>query len=176
MARRHHYKDRSKQVELDITTFLNLMVVLIPFLLVTAVFSRITIQELNLPSQAAGGEKPDKPVITIEVIIRTDKVQLSDGKKVIATFAGKETEKEMEKGVMEKVMEYDIKGLSKHLLEIKGKHEEKLDATILVEPDIEYAQVIRVMDAVKVAEVKQPDSEEVSKVVLFPQLSLGDAP
>lgn len=167
MARRHHYKDKNEQVELDITTFLNLMVVLIPFLLVTAVFSRITIQELNLPSQAAGGEKPDKPVVTIEVIIRKDKLQLSDGKRVTASFAAKETEKGKQ---------YDIQGLSKHLLELKGKHEEKEDATILVEPDIDYEQVIRVMDAVKVAEVKQPDSDEVAKVVLFPQLSLGDAP
>jgi hypothetical protein len=35
------------------TTFLNLMVVLIPFLLISAVFSRITIVELSLPSAKA---------------------------------------------------------------------------------------------------------------------------
>ena len=34
------------------TTFLNLMVVLVPFLLITAVFSRITIVELSLPTAA----------------------------------------------------------------------------------------------------------------------------
>ena len=46
MARRHHYKRRSKDApELDVTTFLNLMVVLVPFLLITAVFSRLTIVE-----------------------------------------------------------------------------------------------------------------------------------
>jgi biopolymer transport protein ExbD len=39
MAKRHHYKRRMKESpELDITTFLNLMVVLIPFLLISAVF------------------------------------------------------------------------------------------------------------------------------------------
>ncbi len=44
MARRHHYKRRSKPAyEPDVTTFLNLMVVLVPFLLITAVFSRLTI-------------------------------------------------------------------------------------------------------------------------------------
>ena len=44
MARQHHYRRRSAQpTELDMTTFLNLMVVLVPFLLITAVFSRITI-------------------------------------------------------------------------------------------------------------------------------------
>ena len=43
MARRHHYKrrDRNESHEIDVTTFLNLMVVLVPFLLITAVFSRL---------------------------------------------------------------------------------------------------------------------------------------
>jgi biopolymer transport protein ExbD len=56
MARkRHHYKRRTGNTyEIDVTTFLNLMVVLVPFLLITAVFSRLTIVELNLPSTAGG--------------------------------------------------------------------------------------------------------------------------
>ena len=37
MSRRHHYRRRSKDpAELDMTTFLNLMVVLVPFLLIAA--------------------------------------------------------------------------------------------------------------------------------------------
>ncbi len=163
MSRRQNARRGSEQVELDITTFLNLMVVLIPFLLVTAVFSRITIQELNLPTEAAGGEKPDKPLVTIEVIVRKDKVQISDGKRVTSTIPLRDGK-------------YDIKGLSEKLLTLKGKYSEKMDATILAEPDIEYEDLIHVMDAVKIAEVKQPGVEEVQKVVLFPQLSLGDAP
>jgi len=163
MSRRHHYKRGDEQVELDITTFLNLMVVLIPFLLVTAVFSRITIQELNLPSEAAGGATPDKPLVTIEVIVRKDKLQLSDGKSITATINKTEGK-------------YDIKKLSANLLELKGKYAEKEDATILVEPDIEYEDVIHIMDAVKVAEVKQPGIDELQRLPLFPKLSLGDAP
>lgn len=165
MSRRHHYKRNDDQVELDITTFLNLMVVLIPFLLVTAVFSRITIQELNLPSAAAGGAKPDKPLVTIEVILRKDKIQITDGSKVTATFPKIDDGKN-----------YDIKSLSKYLLELKGQYSKKEDATILIEPDIEYEDVIHIMDAVKVAEVKEPGVEEVQRVPLFPQLSVGDAP
>lgn len=49
MARRHHYRKKGEQPqELDVTTFLNLMVVLIPFLLVTAVFSKITIDRKSV--------------------------------------------------------------------------------------------------------------------------------
>ncbi len=54
MIRRKHGKSKEAP-ELDITAFLNLMVVLVPFLLVSAVFSRITILELNMP--AGAGQK-----------------------------------------------------------------------------------------------------------------------
>ncbi|MFO7592563.1 MAG: biopolymer transporter ExbD [Pseudomonadota bacterium] len=175
MSRRNHSKRHNEQVELDITTFLNLMVVLIPFLLITAVFSRITIQELNLPTEAAGGAKPDEPLVTIEVIVRKDKLQLSNGNQITATIEKKDDK-------------YDLRTLSNYLLELKRKYSEKEDATILVEPDIEYEDVIHVMDAVKVAELDNPDKDaepaarqagepqEIEKMVLFPKLSLGDAP
>ena len=53
MARKHHYRRRSKEQpnELDVTTFLNLMVVLVPFLLIlenTAVIRRNGTSPTNL--------------------------------------------------------------------------------------------------------------------------------
>ncbi len=163
MSRRHHYKKSNEPVELDITTFLNLMVVLIPFLLVSAVFSTMAIQELTLPTQAANEDKPDKPPVTIEVIVRRDKLQISDGKRITATLPKRDGK-------------YDLTTLSERLQGLKAKNAEKEDAIILLEPEIEYEDVIHIMDAVKVAEVAQPDSEEDQRVILFPQLSLGDAP
>ncbi|MEN8168990.1 MAG: biopolymer transporter ExbD [Pseudomonadota bacterium] len=164
MSRRHHYRKNDEQVELDITTFLNLMVVLIPFLLVSAVFSTLTIQELNVPAQASAEQKPDKPPVTIEIIVRKGKIQISDGKRITVTIPKKDDK-------------YDIVTLSEKLLSLKGKlGEEKQDAIILLEPDIEYEDVIRVMDAVKVTEVQKEDEEKPQRVILFPQLSLGDAP
>ena len=59
MSRRSHHGRNKEAPELDITAFLNLMVVLVPFLLVSAVFSRITILELNIPT-AAGASQPSK--------------------------------------------------------------------------------------------------------------------
>lgn len=43
-------RSRITEEELNITTFLNLMVVLIPFLLLNAVFAQVSILQLNLPS------------------------------------------------------------------------------------------------------------------------------
>ncbi|MFH0934105.1 MAG: biopolymer transporter ExbD [Pseudomonadota bacterium] len=165
MARtsRHHYRRTDQQVELDITTFLNLMVVLIPFLLVTAVFSRITIQELHLPTEAAGGAKQDRPQISVEVIVRKDLIQLSDGNKITAT-------------IRNVAADYNIKELSRQLQELKSKNQEIKEATLLVEPEIEYETLIHIMDAVKGAESKKADGNGFDRMVLFPNISVGDAP
>lgn len=152
-----------EEVELDITTFLNLMVVLIPFLLLTAVFTKITIQELNLPTQAGGAAASKKPPVVIEVMVRKNALQIGDGKRIIETIP-KVNQK------------YNFKKLSESLLELKEQNKDKEDIAVLMEQDIEYESVIGVMDAVKVAEVNQPGQEKPNKVSLFPQVSIGDAP
>jgi biopolymer transport protein ExbD len=159
MAKRRKHEE----VELEVTTFLNLMVVLIPFLLLTAVFTKITIQELDLPTQAGGAAAPLKPPVIIEVIVRKNVLQISDGKKVLETI--------------QKVnQKYDYKKLSDQLLLLKDENKDKEDVAVLMEPDIEYESVIGVMDAVKVAEVYKPGQEKPDRVTLFPQVSIGDAP
>ncbi|HEX7045562.1 MAG TPA: biopolymer transporter ExbD [Burkholderiales bacterium] len=162
MPRRHHYRRHKEAPELDITTFLNLMVVLIPFLLVTAVFSRITIMELDLPT-AAGGAASSKPQVTIEVIVRKNALQIADGRSVTLSIPMKDGK-------------YDLPKLSEYLQRLKATYPDKEDATVLVEPDIEYEHVVHVMDAVRVAEIRQPGSDVVEKRELFPAISVGDAP
>lgn len=162
MSRRHHYKTKSKEPpELDITTFLNLMVVLVPFLLITAVFSRITIMELDIPSGAGG--MPDKPKVSVEVIMRQDRLELGNGVGVIAKLPNVDGK-------------HDIAKLSDYLQKVKGNYPDKTDAIILIEPEIEYDQMVRVMDAVRNAELRQEGSDELQKVALFPDMSLGEAP
>lgn len=149
--------------DLDLTTFLNLMVVLISFLLVTAVFSRITIQELSLPKAGSGGATPDTPVITIEVILRKNVLEVFDGKNVLASWP--------------KIgEEHDVAKLNAFLRQQKAQHEEKTDATLLVESDIPYEDVIKVMDAVKEARVQEEGQDQMTRIPLFPDLSVGDAP
>jgi biopolymer transport protein ExbD len=163
-TRRHHYRKKGDQPqELDVTTFLNLMVVLIPFLLVTAVFSKITIQELNLPTQAAGGAELDKPLAVIEVMVRKNGLEIGDGKSIHTSIPRKDGK-------------YDVAKLSEELRGLKDQYREKEDVTVLLEPDIEYNDMIGVMDAVKVVQVTPPGQTEPQSVVLFPDVSIGDAP
>lgn len=185
MRRRRGHRRLREAPELDITAFLNLMVVLVPFLLVSAVFSRITILELSLPANA-GDMKPDKPKITIEVIVRDKILELSDGRRIIARFpkipAAVKTETDdlvtaIDSGSEEEARDqYDLLKLSKKLLSIKAKYPDKLDASVLMEPDIEYDYLVQVMDAVRSAEVVPEGEEKQRLFVLFPEISIGDAP
>jgi biopolymer transport protein ExbD len=163
MGRRHHYRRRSNEAaELDMTTFLNLMVVLVPFLLITAVFSRITIVELSLPS-SAGGPAPTDPSFQMEVIVRGERLELSNGTSVIATIPKRDDE-------------YDLETLSNMVMSLKRDHPNDDDASVLLEPNIEYDHLIQVMDAVRSVELPQVDDEEVTRVALFTDISIGDAP
>lgn len=160
MARAHHYRRRHKEApELDMTTFMNLMVVLVPFLLITAVFSRITIVELDLPS--ARGPAPSTPTFRVEVVVREPGLEIMDGRQVIATIP--------------KVGgAYDLATLSEYLAEIKRQYPEKEDASVLLEPDIEYDYLIQVMDAVR--SVERRDGGQIARADLFTAISIGDAP
>jgi biopolymer transport protein ExbD len=162
MARRHHYRRSKEAPDLDITTFLNLMVVLVPFLLISAVFSRITILELSVPT-AAGGSAMVQPNFTIEVIVRKAGLEIGNGASVVAAMPKKDDE-------------YDMETLREMLLRLKQDYPQKEDATVLMEPDIQYDHLIRIMDAVRETEVKAENGEGVAKMALFPQISIGDAP
>ncbi|WP_043318983.1 biopolymer transporter ExbD [Microbulbifer sp. HZ11] len=195
-SRRH---SRAKEApELDITAFLNLMVVLVPFLLVSAVFSRVTILELNMPT-GAGGASED-PGVTLEVVVRKEVLEISDGEKVIARFPNlnqQEGETTQAEGEVQVPVDenglpiipptdevYDLAQLREYLIRIKETYPEKTDSTLLMEPDVAYEHLVGVMDTVRSAEVMPvpedgsiPDPEATpEKMELFPDISLGDAP
>ena len=80
MRRRWHRREKAPS-ELDITPFMNLMVILVPFLLITAVFSRVTILDLYLPPESAAAV--DKPRLNLEVVIRDAGLEVADGRGLI---------------------------------------------------------------------------------------------
>jgi biopolymer transport protein ExbD len=146
--------------EMNITAFMNLMVILVPFLLITAVFTRLTILELNLPAGGASG--PDLKQLQLEVIIRADALEIG----------------ERNAGVLKRIEKtgkgYDYKTLSQTLQSVKEKFPDKTQATILSEPNTPYDTLVQVMDTVRVVSSAQGGS--VVKYELFPDISIGDAP
>ena len=105
----------------------------------------------------------DKPNYTIEVIVRETGLELGNGVSVVAAMPKKDGQ-------------YDLEKLTAMLIRLKNDYPQKDDATVLMEPDIEYDTLIQVMDRVRETEVPSENGEIVQKLVLFPLISIGDAP
>jgi biopolymer transport protein ExbD len=154
---------RSKDpADLDITAFMNLMVVLVPFLLITAVFSRLAVLELNLPAPGEGGED-DQPVLALEVTVRGERLEIGDRNRgLIDVIAREEDDRQA------------LAALSERLQALKAEYPDIDAATLLLEPDIQYDLLVQVMDAVRVVEREEAGQRE--QYALFPDISIGDAP
>ena len=150
--------------ELNITAFMNLMVILVPFLLITAVFSRLAILELNLPGSSSEPVEPQDQAFQLEVIIRVDRIEVGDRNQGLL-------------GVYPNTDDgYDYEALSRKLSELKRRYPAKTDASILLEQDIEYDTLVQVMDRVRITERVDEAEQSVKRYDLFPDISIGDAP
>ena len=159
LARKRHIE---KTVELNITAFMNLMVILVPFLLITAVFSRLTVLELNLPALNAKQKQEQQVKLQLELVIRADSFDIQDSNLgLIKRF-------QREKG------DTDWNAFTDILVEIKSRFPDTDSITLLLEKSTEYRTLIQVMDRVRSADIVQAATLET--VELFPNISIGDAP
>jgi len=148
--------------ELNITAFMNLMVILVPFLLITAVFSRLAILQLNLPGSSTEPVDPQDQTFQLEVTVRSNKIEIGDRNQGAL-------------GIYPNTVDgYDYDAVSQKLAAIKKGYPRKTDAAILLESDIPYDVLVQVMDRVRVSVTVE--EKEIVRADLFPDISIGDAP
>lgn len=146
--------------EMNITAFMNLMVVLVPFLLITAVFSRLAIIELNLP--AASSVAAEEPTFQLEVTVREDGLEVGERSQGLLTRLPRIDG------------QHDFDGLADYLQRVKANYPEMSNATVLLEPDVSYDTLVQVMDVLRSYQVGE--GRQVVHAELFPDISIGDAP
>ena len=135
MRRRRYRRRNQEEAELSITAFMNLMVILVPFLLITAVFSKISILELDLPSKSDVVKNNPKK-LELEIVVRENSLRIQDRRR-----GALKTLKNNQQG-------YELVGLNDYLQGLKSKYEDINTATILLEPNITYDVLVQIMDAV----------------------------
>lgn len=164
MKRRRH--TRGVEAELDITAFMNLMIVLVPILLLGMVFSRITVVDVTLPDTVSGKDHVDQNQ-SVELVIRQDSMRLDYPAGVV-----------LKRIPMTAQGEYDFEMLSLVLQEVKRqlreKGVEKQSITILSESEVDYQTIVYAMDTVR--SFKALVAASVVDAALFPEISFGDAP
>ncbi len=163
---------RKRTASLEVTAFINVIVVLVPFLLSTAVFTRLSVMELTLPAQSSAVEQLKVDDLKLEVVIRPDAIEVGDRiggliQRIPMATAG----------------QHDVAALSTLMQMIKGKFPQTTTATVLAQPDTPYEMLVQVMDMVREARPPHaPKSKDAPAVaaapptVLFPDISIGDAP
>jgi biopolymer transport protein ExbD len=155
---RNHARYRGRH-DINVVPMIDMMIILVFFLIFTAVFTKTNVLELNLPSN---NSVPDLPQgLNLEVIIRKDVLEVADrGTGLLRSLPLAGTQ-------------YDLKALSEYLQAVKSKYPDKINATILLEQDVQYDTLVQVMDTVRVFPV--PGSQW-AVAELFPDVSVGDAP
>jgi len=140
-----------KPAELEVTAFINLIVVLVPFLLSTAVFTKLSVLEVSLPAATAPGlEQLKAEDLQLEIVLRADALEVGDRiggliQRIPATAEGPDTA-----------------ALGTLMQSIKLKFPNENQASVLAEPDTPYQHIVQVMD--------------VSRTALFAEVAVGDAP
>ncbi|QFU77213.1 biopolymer transporter ExbD [Halioglobus maricola] len=165
MRMRRHRRPPAQEAELDITAFLNLMIVLVPILLLGMVFSRITVIDVTLPEAALGEPNPEQQIL--EVIIRDDGMRV-DYPSGIQLRAIPRTEEGEQNFAMLSLVLQEVKR------QLSEKGIEKRDITLLPEPDVDYQTIVSAMDTVR--SFKALVAAEAVDAALFPDISFGAAP
>ncbi|MCY7315660.1 MAG: biopolymer transporter ExbD [Rubrivivax sp.] len=153
---------RKEVPHLEITAFINLIVVLVPFLLSTAVFSRLAVMDLNLPAQQSAVEQIKGADLQLEVVIRKDAIEVGDR-------IG---------GLIQRIDKtgptHDFKALSSLMVLVKNKFPQKTESSVLAEAETPYDDLVQVMDTVRSSVTAQ--GARLVRAELFPNISIGDAP
>jgi biopolymer transport protein ExbD len=157
---RNHARYRGRN-DLNIVPMLDVMVILAFFLIFTAVFSKTSVLEVNLPgpgTQAAA----ETPRFELELILRRSGIEVADRNQ----------------GVLETIpvvaTGQDVAKLTAYLAALKQKAPEVSHATLLVAADVDYDTIVQVMDAARARLTVA--GGKVTREPLFPQIALGDAP
>lgn len=150
---------------MDITAFMNLMIVLVPILLLGMVFSRITVVDVTLPEAASGDA--DQPPQQLELIIYENGMRVDYPSGVLLKAVPLTAEGEQDFALLSLVLQEVKRQLTEQGIE-------KRDITLLPEPDVEYQTIVSAMDTVR--SFKALVAASVVDAALFPDIAFGEAP
>ena len=134
---------RSANVELNLVPFIDLMSVLITFLLITAVWSQVSMIQLGSSIYGKKQENQDvtPPPPMADIPLRLDVKDF--GYRLIVGPEKIEIQKQ--------AGEYDKVALLERLKQVKEKYQQKSDAVIMVDDELPYENLIVGMDTLNQA-------------------------
>lgn len=166
-------KKPKEEQELNITSFMNLMIVLVPVLLLSMVFSQTMVLEIKLPAGASAPSEAKKETFDLGLKVFDDSFLVTYNQKAL-------------KKIDKVDDEYNYNELSTYLKQLKLTVEDKMNANNAADADYEYKRdillslgddtdyqvLVKTMDT-----LRSYPTVVVASVVhaeLFPDISLGN--
>lgn len=161
MAYRPSKRRRQSAAEgdLNLTPIMNIFIIIIPFLLLTAVFVKTAVIDIYLPQEAqggGGGGSSEQRLLAIKVTKSGFELGgLGPGIKVPL-----------------KDDKYDFSGLTEELVRLKDRYPSQEEVILLFDQETAYDLVVKVMDAARETTVLKDEVRK--RRLLFPAVSLGE--
>lgn len=151
-SERRHGEDGD--TDLNLVPIMNLVLMLIPAILITAAFVEITVINVSAPQIGGGAppeqlDKPEKPPLNLTIVLTDQGFTIAGSGGVLNS---PDEDPDAQKGpTLPKngKGEYDWESLTKKLVEIKDAFPEETRVIINAEPDIKYEFLIGTMDAAR---------------------------
>ena len=158
MPRRGRFKTGGDESNFDINLapMLDIIVSIVPMLLLSAVFFKITVVDTKVPQPVAQAkiEKKQEKEVSVKLSISTTK-----GFELTLVENGKENKFATGAGLDED----SLTRLRSEATRLKQKHPELFQIELSPEEDVSYAQIIKVMDRVRSKASKEPKFSFVDK-------------
>lgn len=159
MERVHKFGART--VHLNIVSMIDVFAVLVFFLLVSSSLAaaRLNVINLNLPSPDRTPD-PQNQQLQLTATVRKGRIEVSDRngalRNIVNTPAG-----------------YNLGALSELLVEVKKTEPSEQNITLMMEPDVVYDDVIKIMDVIRITPAEARAGGLPRE--LFPNISIGEA-
>lgn len=157
-----HQDVRARAVQLNIVSMIDVFAVLVFFLLVSSSLAaaRLNVINLNLPAPDKT-DQAEPPPQQLTATVRKGVIEISDSRgavrNIVSTPGG-----------------YNLSALSELLVEVKKSLPSEQNITLLMEPDVVYDDIVKIMDVIRLTPAEARAGGLPRE--LFPQISIGDAP
>ncbi len=170
-------KKPKEDADLNITSFMNLMIVLVPVLLLNMVFTQTMVLDIKLPAaaQAPDPKKPKEVNVDFELMVFDEGILFNVNKAPVCKFA-KVEDKHNYKGLSKALQKYKAVAelaMNKDRPEDK-EYRQKTDILLLLSEKEEYQVIVSTMDTLRSYPTVVAATVEHAK--LLPDVSLGDLP
>jgi biopolymer transport protein ExbD len=153
-------KTAGQEAQINLVPMIDILTVLVLYLLVGSIASHLAILKLDLPSPDQ--PKPEKPPLVFNILVRQSEIDVGDSVN----------------GLLQAIPNtpdgYNYAALGDYLSRLKMKMPEQTSINILMEPDLHYETLVKVMDTARVFPADEAGTGQLRE--MFPNIAIGDAP